>query len=222
MAAPPKRNRQDVPDHLRPVLENDSNAPVKQPDPIWRREELQIEQVTERVKQVIDVWAQNRGMYPGWLVCPTDREFSRDTDLWEQNILDVLDHLEKVERLNGIRELMWRREIQLEPITIRLETAARDVLESIDCDKHAAYGVVEARDDWPAIREAWVEVALTLLTDARLDCNQTLFEQRLEALSSFEDDSPDVRHRIHHEKCLWAIYSLNFGTLNELLDRWML
>ena len=220
--APSKRNRQDVPDHLRPVLENDSNAPVKQPDPIWRREELQIEQVTERVRQVIDVWAQNRGMYPGWLVCPTDREFSRDTDLWEQNILDVLEHLEKVERLNGIRELMWRREIQLEPITIRLETVARDVLESIDCVKRAVDGLAEPRDDWPAIREAWVEVALTLLTDSRLDCNQTLFEQRLEALSPFEDDNIDVKHRIHHERCLWTIYSLDYGMLNELLDKWQL
>lgn len=75
--APSKRNRQDVRDHLRPVVENDSNAPVKQPGPIWRHEELPIEQVMERVRQVIDAWAHNRRMYPGWLVCPTDREFSR-------------------------------------------------------------------------------------------------------------------------------------------------
>ena len=142
--------------------------------------------------------------------------------MWEPHILDVLENFTKVERLNFIRELVWRREIQLEPVTVILETAARDVLESIDCVKRAVDGLAEPRDDWPAIREAWVEVALTLLTDSRLDCNQTLFEQRLEALSPFEDDNSDVKHRIHHERCLWAIYSLDYGTLNELLDKWQL
>ena len=34
------------------------------------------------------------------------------------------------------------------------------------------------------------------------------------------DDDPDVAQRIHHEQCLWAIYSMDFGALTDLLKDW--
>ena len=108
----------------------------------------------------------------------------------------------------------------LEPITVDLETASRRVLAQFDCAKHLLQEVYSARDDWPQIREAWVAVALALLTDARLDCNLPLFEQRVEALQPYVNDDPDVAHRIWHERSLWAVFSLNVTALDELLDSW--
>ena len=77
-----------------------------------------------------------------------------------------------------------------------------------------------SRDDWGEIREAWVAVALALVTDARLDCDLSLFEQRLSNLESLSSDNPDVEHRMQQERCLWAAYSLDFDRLNSLLDSW--
>ncbi len=218
--APPERRRDDIPDYLHPVIESYSNVPVTQPDPFWQSGEMSIEQLVGKVREVIDAWAHNRKMYPDWLVCPTNRRFSWDTDLWERHILAVLDHVKGWERLPFIRELTWRREIQLEPIDASLESAAGDVLESVDCVIRAIDGVPVPDADWSALRTAWVEVGLALLTAARLNCNQTLFMQRLEALRPFEHDSANVGHRIHHEQCLLAIYSSDFGRLNELMDTW--
>ena len=34
-------------------------------------------------------------------------------------------------------------------------------------------------------------------------------------------DNPNVEHRVQHERCLWAVYSLDFDHLNESLDSWV-
>ena len=177
----------------------------------------------DSVRNVVDAWAHNRKLYPGWLVFPSGRErfeLSRRTDDWETPILSVLHDFHPVEQLRAIRELVWRKEILLEPITLELAAAATQALDEIDCEKHTIAGAYAGRDDWAEIREAWREVALALVTDARLDCNLSVFEQRLDALKPFFIDSPDVEHRIQQERCLWAVYSLDFDRLNDLLDRW--
>ena len=177
----------------------------------------------ERIRNVLEIWAHNRKLYPGWLVFPSGQErsdLSHRTGAWEPPILSAFPHFTPVEQLKAVRELMWRKEILLEPITRDLEAAANQALLEIDCDKHTIGGVHAGRNDWAEVREAWIVVALALLTYARLDCNLTLFEQRLDALKPFVNDGPDIEHRIQQERCLWEVYSLDFGHLNELLDIW--
>ena len=73
---------------------------------------------------------------------------------------------------------------------------------------------------WEDVREAWRHVALALVTAARHRFDKTSFDRRLEALSPFLDDDPDVAHRICHERCLRAIYSMDFQALEGLLTEW--
>ena len=177
----------------------------------------------DRIRNVLDIWAHNRKLYPGWLVFPSGQErsdLSHRIVEWEPPILNAFSHFTPVDQLKAIRELMWRKEILLEPITPDLEAAAKQALHEIDCEKHTIGGFHATRDDWAEVREAWIAVALVLVTDARLDCNLSLFEQRLDALKPFVNDGPDIEHRIQQERCLWAVYSLEFGHLNELLDGW--
>ena len=61
---------------------------------------------------------------------------------------------------------------------------------------------------------------LHLLTAARLDCDHRQFEMHLESLSAFCDDSNEVAHRVHQERCLWALYSMDLESLLRLLDNW--
>ena len=180
-------------------------------------------ELLDRIRNVVDIWAHNRKLYPGWLVFPSGQErygLSHRTDDWEPPILDAFSHSTPVEQLKALRELVWRKEILLEPITTDLEAAAIQALHEVDCEKRTIGGVYTAHDDWSEVREAWIAVALVLVTDARLDCNLPLFEQRLDALEPFVNDKPDVEHRIQQERCLWAVYSLDFEHLNALLDRW--
>ena len=222
--SPSTQDKRDIPELLQPVEELVSTIPQEQPErnrnaesPFDEKEEPQ------RVRETLDAWKHNRQLYPGWLVFPSgqDRgELSRRTDEWEQPILNALPELAPVERLYAMRELIWRHEVLLDPLTQSLGADAQEILLSIDCEERTINDVEEPRGDWPDIREAWRTVGLALLTDARLDCKRALFEQRLDALKPFANDHVDVAHRLQHERCLWDIFSLDFESLNKRLDSW--
>ena len=209
---------------LLPIVKVPFDIPAGQPQtqlsqdsPTYNETEL------ETIREVLKVWKHNRQLYPGWLVFPSGQEhfeISQYTDQWEPQILKALPQLTPTERLHAVRELLWRREILLHPITPDLEEAAQGVLDTFDCENRAIHGNRETTVDWSTARKAWRSVALMLVTDARYECDQSLFERRLEALQPFGGDSPDVAYQMQQERCLWALYASDFQRLNELLDDW--
>ena len=218
--------KQDTPvrDELLPVDELVDDVPLE--EPARKRSAAtpfsDVEPI-ERVKLVLDTWAHNRKLYPGWLVYPSGQErgmLRQSTDEWEPVILQALSELAPIEQLKAIRELLWRRDILLESITPQLESAAASALELVDCQYRTIAGVEEEREDWAELRDAWRTVAVILVTYARLMVDEDLFWRRVEAVAPFDNDLPDISHRIHQERCLWAIYTLNIADLNRCLESW--
>ena len=209
----------DIPIELHPVARIESARPKEEPKLAPRP---LPDDWLKQTEDVLYVWIHNRKIYPGWLFVPNSIFFSfnQRTDEWEPLILRALPELVPVRRLCAIRELVWRREISLAPISSDLESAASDALQRVDCQARTIDGVADTTVPWDEIREAWRHVALTLVTDARHDFNQVSFDQRIEALSPFLNDDPDIAQRIHHERCLWAIYSMDFQALEDLLANW--
>ena len=209
-----------IPDDLQPVLEVDSDGP-KEEEP-WDASEDESEDRPDRIRKIINVWAHNRSLYPGWLAAPDSvrQDISLKTNKWEPYILRALSDFEPVQRLTAIREVVWRREILLDPISPELELAAQEVLDLIDCQARTINGVADTGIEWADVREAWRAVALALVTVARHKFDHQVFKQRIEALKDFRNDDLDVAPRIHHEHCLWAIYAMDFETLAGLLKDW--
>ena len=141
------------------------------------------------------------------------------TRAWQPNILQVLNSLSTSERLDAIHELMWRHEIALEPISSELESAAQDAMSPIS-DAQPNNGTVESHNVSSQIREAWREIALSLVTVARHRLDEGMFIRQIETATQFLDDNSDVGHRIHHERCLWSAWSLDFEALDGLLTDW--
>ena len=220
---PSSRTRQYslIPEYLQPVVEVDSNKRKKEPSHRYASE-TKSGDLPKRVRKIINVWTHNRSLYPGWLVAPASvwQDISSKTNDWEPHVLSALPHFEPVQRLKTIRELVWRREILLEPISSQLESVAQEVLKLVDCQTRTIDGVAPAGIEWGDVREAWRAVALALVTVARHKFDHEVFKQRIEALKDFRNDDPDVAQRIHHERCLWAIYSMDFETLAGLLKDW--
>ena len=214
----------DVPKYLLPVPKVASGVPRDHPDPeTIERSLANGDEPVDRIRVVLDAWAHNRNLYPGWLMFPHGRdhsELSRRTNEWEPHILRALPELKPIESLKAVRELLWRREILLEPMSTEIEVAARNALDETDCERRTIKQSEEPQEDWEEIREVWRTVALALLTTARLDCDHQQFVVHLESLSAFCVDSPDVAHRVHQERCLWALYSMDLESLNGLLDNW--
>ncbi len=121
-----------IPDNLLPVAQADSIEPKKDPEPPRGRPP---DDWLKQTENVLDVWAHNRKIYPGWLSVPHSAFllFNQCTDEWEALILRALPEFVPVRRLNAIRELVWRREISLVPISSALESAANDALQRIEC-----------------------------------------------------------------------------------------
>ena len=213
---PSSQPHSEIPEQLQPVVE----ITPKQPKGESRTDEGENQ---KKVKETLDIWRHNRDLYPGWLLLPASAQretFTMRTDVWEPHILAALADLTAVERLNAINELVWRREILLEPISDQLEAAAEAALESIDCQARTIDGIAEPPIEWRAVRVVWRTVALVLVTAARFRFDDDLFDKRTERLEPFVDDHPDIYHRLHHERCLWAMFSMDFETLEHLLDDW--
>jgi hypothetical protein len=174
------------------------------------------------VQQILATWAHNRRVYPGWLAIPSGKRelISWNTRSWVPSILRVLSEFTLVDQLSAIRELLWRWEHLLEPVHFDVEVVAQNILNEIDCHTRSIGSIANQSAPWPNIRESWREVTLSLVTAARHRFDSNAFDQRLEALQPFINDHPDVAQRVYHERCLWALYALNFGALDELLKEW--
>ena len=219
--------RSSVPKYLEPVRRNTTIEPKAEPQPPSTGDQSD-ESKENTVRSLIEVWAYNRThTYPGWLTAPA----AVRSKMWNTRdaapmILEVLPRMELVDRLNALTELIWRWEIQLEPLStsettsLAIVEAARDVLTQIDCERQEIGGVPVAAADWTAIRRAWAVVAAALVTAARIRFDSDEFEQRISALLPFEQDDQEIAHRIHHERCLQAVYSLDFKALENLLQSW--
>ena len=228
-----RRQHLSVPQELQPIEEIDSKVPKEEPEPgmdlagnlnVIHTPSGGDEQGSEKtlVQKNLDAWKHNRRLYPGWLVAPNDIRFrlSYYTEVWEGYILRTLPSFSTEDQLYAIRELVWRKEIALDPIDPNLEELAQKILGEINCQDHTINNVADTSVDWRAIREAWRNVELALVTAARFRFAHNEFEKRLEALEPFRQDHPDIDQRIHHEQCLWAIYLLDFEELEKLLRAW--
>ncbi len=218
--SPMDRTRPESPTHLEPIEVVTSDTPQKDPDS--SSSSGASENDAAWVRHLLRVWRHNRKIYPGWLVAPGSVSFtlSWETREREPRILKVLPELTPAERLDAIRELVWRCEILPEPLSAELESAAEAALQLIDCQRRVIDGTAAPDIAWPTVREAWWTIALALVTAARHRFDRGTFDQRIAAISPFLQDGPDIAHRIHHERCLWAVYALDFVSLDDLLKDW--
>ena len=219
----PTPNTQDteaVPTHLEPVEVVTSNVPREEPWSISSSSEPQT--ASASVQETLAIWTHNRKIYPGWLVIPSSvqHELSSRTRECEPLVLSTLPNFEPIERLDAIRELIWRRELLIEPISSQLKDAAEETLKLIDCQSRTIVDTTNSGIHWDAVREAWRHVALALVTEARYRFDREESDQWIQALSPFLQDDPAVGHRICHERCLWAMYAMDFEALNGLLEDW--
>ena len=116
--------------------------------------------------------------------------------------------------------MIWLKEVLLEPVSLQIEAAAKEVLKEIDCENQTIKGTCDNKTDWADIRQAWCTVAFALVSLSRQRFDHGEFDRWIESLLYFCNDDQDVSHRICHERCLWTMYSLDFEEFENLLNSW--
>lgn len=214
----PSRKNSDVPDFLQPVETVSLTIPKAEPSSQNPGQSASVDEVRE----ITRIWRYNRLMYPGWLTIPSSKrqEMQWRTNEWGNKILLSLPNLTPIERLNAIRELVWRQEVLLVPMYPNFDSAIEEILNAIDCQDHRLDGTDAPDEDWTRIRDGWRHVAAALVTAARYRLNRDSFEKWTKALNSFRNEDTDIQHRIHHERCLWAIYDFDYNALDSGLTGW--
>ena len=202
---------------LQPVTPVRSMTPIAEPH---IEDETQQPSV-EIVRAVIATWQRNRETYPDWLIIPTSQylELERSANTWHPVVANALDELKPVEKLNAIRELFWRQETLLRPIDPQLELLAEETLASIDPQMRLVHDK-PCPGNWVIISHNWRRVAITLVTAARFRNDRQTFDRWIETLQPYQDQDPEMRNRLAHERCLWAINEMDFDTLDQILRDW--
>lgn len=217
--SPSKWNYKKIPDLLQPVVPSSSEQPLEEPDP---GQKFNFGDHLGSEEKIATVWAHNRKLYPGWLTIPISqrRYMGRNTNVWEPMILKGLHKYDAQQQLEILYELIWRRETLLDPILTDLESAAEKVLQRIDCKGRTIDEEPKGDIEWITVRANYRNVALALVTTARFRFDYSTFEERLNQVEEFRNDASDVSQRLDHERCLWAMYSLDYRSLSELLGDW--
>ena len=215
---PSSHHRDEIPCILQPV----ETARPKEPKAEPTTQGIEPKSSPDDVREITDIWRKNRLMYPGWLTMPFSNRWEMEwsTDAWGRTILASLPSLKPIERLIALRELLWRENILLMPMHPNLRSAIQEILASIDCHNRTIDGATAPGEDWTAIREDWRDTAVALVTATRFRFDGEAFEQAVKALEPFWDEDRDLCHQIHHEKCLWALYGMDFDSLDILLADW--
>ena len=174
------------------------------------------------VRDVLGMWKHNRNHYPGWLVMPyrVRQARSPSTERWAPIVLRALSEMRVTERLGAVREMVWRYATELTQLPDEVATSAHELLDSIDCTGHTIEGKDSEKTDWAKVRGWWREIGLELLTTARYRLDERAFVVWLERLEPFLSDDVDIGHRVHHEQCLWALWSLDYEALVKQLSEW--
>ena len=214
-------NYPEPPPHLQPVQRVISEVPRTEPQISQSLDETKQDK-SEEIRNLLDCWTHNRKLYPGWLVLPFQKQslLTYKTQEWLSLILEALPKFTPMNRLNAIRELVWRKNILMEPLTPELEAAAEGVLNDIDCHNKTIDGIVGTNLDWADIHDACLAIALALVTTARQQIKQDDFDKQIDILSKFQNDNLDIDHQIRYERCLYAINSLDYKALEVLLKDW--
>ncbi len=216
-----------IPSHLEPVDATVWIAP-KMPSRLSDDEETggRIEEnVEDEIEELISAWEYNRKLYPGWLTLPEElRRELQDPGIQdisgdlldsskEDRLVEGLADRPLGDRLCIVHEVVWRREVRLDPLGAELALAAKQVLEEVLHDRQAlAQRVLD--------RQAARRIAMALVTHARLGFKRSEFDEAVRVATEFAQHDVNAHHAVQHEKCLWAVYENDVGSLVEALDAW--
>lgn len=205
---------------LQPIVANVSTEPRN--EPLQPPSEVEPKDTVAVVTEAMSVWAHNRRNYPGWLVIPAPvrRRLRESTRAWTPLVLKALPQMSPPVQLSAVRELVWRYEGALSRIPKDLAMAANEAFIWAEHTSRTIASREDEANDWTSIRRSSREIGLALLTEARYRMDATEFQMRLGTLEPLLNDDPDVQNRVHHERCLWALWSLDYKMLSERLGKW--
>ncbi len=183
------------------------------------------------LKKLYEVWKEERESYPGWVVAPKKNRnrvwFC--TESWIHIIIEYIETLPEPDNLLILYELNWRLEITLTPLFDNWAKKINDTVEkfnpfpihikmenaSITADKNEYKSY-----NWNKIGECWIELAFSLVREARENNNKENFSLWMSRLESLLETRREWKERWFYEKCLFYLSTFNKEEVENCLENW--
>ena len=212
---PPHAPKESPPNLLEPVSRTLSSVPIA--EPAQPEDDSDID-----AHQLLEIWRHNRRLYPGWLSVPKidQLKISASTSMWQDVILEAIVDRPLPARIAALHEIVWRRKVLLEGLHPAIADATQDAL--VQAAEQSTKGPEPTDNlsgnhlDIDAIRC----LCSQLLTYARFQLNERQFEQVSALAQDFAAHDVELDHIVRHERCLWALFAMDFDTLRTHLDEW--
>jgi hypothetical protein len=209
------------PHHLGMVPANTQPLPKSEPhSPPWGRPAAEREQ---SLRVTIQIWAENRRLYPGWLIAPerVRETLRRHLSAWISEF-SLLPGLSALDRLKALSELAWRTERALLPFPSDQEAAAYSALTAIDRSARTIGGEqLPEAENWSEILIGVDTLALVLARSARHAGNRTRFDQAISFLTLQREHRAELSNALAYEECLWDLATGDLSSLLTRLDKWI-
>ena len=173
-------------------------------------------------------WTFERSCYPGWVVAPNRVRSAlwTRTERWIKPLVEFSKDRPSTDRIRLFYELNWRLEVSMMPLfeTTKepFEAAVEDLFRVLSDESPIEPPSKELHSLLPkvGIEEAWLEVAFSLLREAReiYDTRRwNLFKERIDRIVKSD---PSFSDRWHYEQALWMMWNIRRTEAKEALDRW--
>ena len=182
------------------------------------------------VIQLIEHWRSERNRYPGWLV-PRDEIRSslwQRTRTWTIRLINAAKDWPPRDRLLLFHEINWRLETSMIPLDSGLmigpfESAIDDLLPFLidEAPPESSTRVTRAPDvSDTEVAEAWLEIAVALLREARENYDAKRWESIKEKIDKVANHYPQYKDRYIYEQALWMMWNLKRNDAKKFLSTW--
>ena len=187
---------------------------------------------SSEIDSLVKYWKSQRDSYPRWVIIPEDRRniLWRDTFSWigyistEDELPDFLD-------LQFAFETNWRLDKCLCPIfnndVFLLEAvldkykALLDVESPIESFNVSVKTLGDRGLDFQSVREMYKNLLLHMLRFYREEGRIQDWKESFTTIEASQSDlSPELTSWFLYERCLFALFELDFQTLNECISEW--
>lgn len=190
----------------------------------------QNEDLNIQIKSLICEWESTRKKYPNWVILPEDR---RNVLLsYIENDIHLLFNIKDAgapDDINFLYEFNWRMERCLCSIFDNLISIYEKVLKRYNPfpkilkinDAINPQSIEDQDLPWSDITQKWLEIHISIMRFYREEGLVEKWKQineRLQILYQFL--SPEIVAKLHYERCLFALFSLNISEVKTQIRVW--
>jgi len=186
--------------------------------PSYKDDEEKKNSIIKDLRGISERWQIERENYPGWFICPK-RSREHIYPWYEKLLMNfVITHVNELpcpENLSLIFELIWRLDKFLIPMDPDWINCMNEILEKCN-----PFDTANMERNIPKITEYWVDIAFSLLRHARENFEEECFNHWQERLDQISSRKETWKLRLHYEKCIFALYRLDFEQVKNNLTEW--